>query len=178
LTESFDCGLDTSITGTADDGSQWPYLPRERYTDFYTNGPNVNRIKSVQNPDGTMTLYQYVQAADGSQTNTVATGAPDSTGSNIVDGTTNVTVLGPLGQMVSQTSIDARSGIVLVQDVWTNYDQFARPQQVTHLDGTTELTSYDCCGIATTTDRDGVVTAYTYDAMKRPIATTRWVSPR
>jgi len=142
-------------------------------TKFYTSGPNSNRVQSVLSPDGTMTIYQYAQAADGRQTNTVSSGQPNSGLTAIIDGTTDVTVLGPLGQSVSHTVFDVLSGIVLAQDVWGNYDSFSRPQQVTHLDGTTELTSYDCCGVASTTDRDGVVTTYAYDAMKRLIAATR-----
>ena len=38
---------------------------------------------------------------------------------------------------------------------------------MTHLDGTYEETAYGCCGIDSTTARDGVVTAYSHDALGR-----------
>ena len=40
---------------------------------------------------------------------------------------------------------------------------------MTHLDGTTEYTHYDCCGLDHTVDKDGVSTDYLYDPAKRQI---------
>ncbi|HEV2208259.1 MAG TPA: hypothetical protein VG167_05750, partial [Verrucomicrobiae bacterium] len=142
-------------------------------TKYFTNGPNLGRVSSVQNPDGTMSFYTYIQATDGSQTNTVSTGAPNTGGTAIIDGTTDLTILGPVGQLISHTVIDILSGIVLTQDAYSNYDTLNRPQQVTHLDGTTEFTHYDCCGIDYAIDRDGVTNYLGYDAIKRPITNTR-----
>jgi RHS repeat-associated protein len=138
---------------------------------YYTNGANIGRVKSITNPDGTMIIYQYALAGDGTQTNTVSTG--QTTGTTITDGTQDVTVLGPYGQMISHTVTDISSTILLVQDIYSNFDSFSRPQQVTHLDGTTEYIAYNCCNLDNTTDRDGVITYYTYDAMKRRIGTIR-----
>jgi hypothetical protein len=143
-------------------------------TKYFTNGPNVNRVQSVQNPDGTMVLYQYAQAGDGSQTNTVWSGQPNSGGTSIIDGTMDVTVIGPVGQMVSHTVSDIVSGgTVLQKDLFSSYDSFNRPQQVSHLDNTTEITHYDCCETDYAVDRDSVTNFYGYDAMKRPITSTR-----
>jgi RHS repeat-associated protein len=142
-------------------------------TQYYTNGPNLGRVESVTNPDGTMTIYQYSQATDGSQTNTVSTGQPDGLGATITNGTQDVTILGPYGQMISHTVIDIASSITVLQDIYGNYDSFSRPQQVSHLDGTTEYMAYTCCALDHTIDRDGVTTYYTFDAMKRQTATVR-----
>jgi RHS repeat-associated protein len=142
-------------------------------TKYFTNGVNSGRIMSVQNPDGTMSLYSYGVAADGSQTNTVSTGQPNSGGTAIVDGAESVTVLGPVGQMILHTEADIASGILTADDIYDNYDYLGRPQQVSHLDGTTEQTQYACCGVDNTTDRDGVVTQYLYDAMKRQVGSSR-----
>jgi len=142
-------------------------------TKYYTSGINSNRIASVTNPDGTMSIYNYGWAADGSETNIVDTGQPNGGGTAIIDGTESVTILGPLGQMISHTESDIASGIITVQDTYGNYDSLNRPQQVTHLDGTTDQTQYACCGVDNTTDRDGVVTQYLYDDMKRPVGSTR-----
>jgi len=142
-------------------------------TTYYSTGLNTNRVQSVLHPDGTMQIYTYTNAADGTETNIVYSGVPNSGHTAIVDGTETITVVGPVGQMVSSTQIDIASGITTAQDTYGNYDPFSRPQTVTHLDGTSETTTYSCCGVDTTVDRDGVTTYYQYDAAKRLINTTR-----
>lgn len=53
-------------------------------------------------------------------------------------------------------------------------DGFGRVTKVQHLDGTTESTSYDtCCGVTARTDREGIVTTYVYDEMRRVKEETR-----
>ena len=145
----------------------------DTYTAYFTNGANVNRPKSVQKPDGTLTLYAYDVAADGTQTNTVWSGVPNYDKTAVVDGNKTVTILGPVGQMISYTQTDIRSVITLANDVYGELDSLNRPQLVTHLDGTTEQTVYNCCGIDYTIDRDGVTTQYYYDDAKRQVATLR-----
>ena len=142
-------------------------------TKFYTSGENTNRVKSIENSDGTMQFFEYVRATDGSTTNTVYTGRPNEGKTAIVDGTKSVTIRGPLGQMMVQNVIDIASGLTLSTELYSNYDEFARPQRVTHLDGTYEDTQFACCGVDSTTDREGVVTYYVYDALKRQTASIR-----
>ncbi len=142
-------------------------------TGYFTNGFNAGRLQSVQKPDGTLTLYAYDIAADATQTNTVWSGAPNSDKTAVVDGTKTVTIMGPVGQIISYTQTDIRSGITLANDVYGNYDSLSRPQLVTHMDGTTEQKYYSCCGIDYTVDRDGVTTQYYYDDAKRQVATFR-----
>ncbi len=142
-------------------------------TGYFTNGFNAGRLQSVQKPDGTLTLYAYDIAADATQTNTVWSGAPNSDKTAVVDGTKTVTIMGPVGQIISYTQNDIRSGITLANDVYGNYDSLSRPQLVTHMDGTTEQKYYSCCGIDYTVDRDGVTTQYYYDDAKRQVATVR-----
>ncbi|MGH7972226.1 MAG: hypothetical protein ACREIC_26230, partial [Limisphaerales bacterium] len=132
-----------------------------------------NRVASVQNPDRTMAIYTYALAADGSQTNTISTGQPNGGGTAVIDGTTDVTILGPVSQPISHTVSDVVSGIVISQDIYGNYDTLNRPQQVTHLDGTTEWTHYACCGPDYVVDRDSTTNYFGYDAMKRQITSTR-----
>jgi RHS repeat-associated protein len=142
-------------------------------TKFFTAGSNSNKVQSVLQPNGTMSIYAYGQAVDGGQTNTAWSGQPDAGRVNIIDGTKDVTVLGPVGQLITHTNLDIASGMILARDTYGNYDTLNRPQQVTHLDGTTEFTYYACCGIDNSIDKDGVVTTYTYDAMKRQVASIR-----
>ena len=135
---------------------------------FYTNETNQYAMQTVLRPDGTMTAYNYITNAS-YQTNITVTGQPDASHSFIVDGVSNVTVLNASGYPVSAASYDVLSGNVLSANSYSNYDSYARPQQVTHLDGTTEYTQYSCCGLSSTTDRDNLTKAYLYDTDQRPL---------
>jgi RHS repeat-associated protein len=137
-------------------------------TKYYTSGPNIFRVQSVANPDGTMAFYDYASSTNGWQTNTVSTGQPNSRGTVIADGTQTTTILDSFGQTVLVTVRDlASGGTILRQDAYGNFDALDRAQLVTHLDGTTETFDYDCCHLAGSVDRDGVATGYLYDAAKR-----------
>jgi RHS repeat-associated protein len=135
---------------------------------FYTSGPNQFALQAVLRPDGTMSTYNYITNAL-YRTNITVTGQPDSTGSYVVDGVSNVTVLNVSGYMVSAASYDVLSGYALSTDTYGNFDSYGRPQQVTHLDGTTDYTQYACCGLESTTDPDGLGTLFNYDTDKRSV---------
>lgn len=137
-------------------------------TKYYTSGVNTNRVQSIERPDRTMTIVEYAQAVNGSQTNTVYTGQPNGSKTAITNGTKEVTILGPLSEMISRTVTDIASTILLSADTYSNYDEFNRPTRVTHLDGTYEDTIYACCGLDSTIDRDGVITQYHIDTIVRP----------
>jgi RHS repeat-associated protein len=137
-----------------------------RITRYYTNGSFASLPKSVFEPDRTLTTYEYATNAT-ARTNLVWRGAPDANTNAVISGTKTVTVLGLAGQMISRTVSDIATGVVLSQDTYSEEDEFLRPQRVTHLDGTSELTEYGCCGVDSSTDRDGVVTTYLYDGLGR-----------
>jgi RHS repeat-associated protein len=140
---------------------------------FYTNGPNQFLPEAIIFPDGTMTAYNYI--TNGTyRTNIMVTGQPDPTYTYIVDGTSNRTVLNQWGYTVSSASWDVRSGLPLSQDTYANFDTNGRPQQVTHLDSTTEYTYYTCCVVDYTADRDGVTNIFLYDTDKRQFGYTKF----
>jgi RHS repeat-associated protein len=149
-------------------------------TRYYTNGWNFDKLQSVLRPDGTMTLYQHLQAdySGGAYTNLqnttniVISGQPDGGLTSIVDGTTNITILTPLGQTVSTKSIDIASGIVISSQTYSDSDSYGRPQKVTFLDGSYDYTVYTCCGGGINTNREGTVTTSQYDDLQRLVATT------
>ncbi|MGA2854442.1 MAG: hypothetical protein ABSE90_09990, partial [Verrucomicrobiota bacterium] len=135
---------------------------------FYTSGPNQFALQSVIRPDGTMTAYNYI--TNGLyQTNITVNGQANGSYSGVVDGVSNVVVLNYSGYTVSSAAYDVRSGVLLSSDTYGNFDSYGRPQQVTHLDNTTEQFTYDCCGLDTTVDKDGVTTEYLYDPARRQI---------
>jgi RHS repeat-associated protein len=144
-------------------------------TKYYSSGTWQGQVQSVDNPDGTMTLYSYSENA-GQKTTTRTSGEPNSTKTAILNGTQTTTVETSLGQNVSETVryVSGGSvGIVLATDTWSNFDTYGRPQRVTHLDGSFEDTVYGCCGVTSSTDRDGVATQYLSDVLKRPTGFTR-----
>ena len=58
--------------------------------------------------------------------------------------------------------MNGQVGHLLAREVSSDFDEFHRARRVTHLDGTFEDTTYACCGVETSTARDGVVTTYLY----------------
>jgi len=139
-----------------------------------TSGTFKGELQSVENPDGTMQLYSYdLNGAGTLRTNIVKSGVPNGGKTDITDGTKSITLIGSIGEVIWRTNIDIGSGIVLSSENYSYADALKRSYTVTYLDGTTESVSYACCGLDTTTDRDGVVTQYTFDALKRQVASTR-----
>src|SRR5206468_2447222 len=124
--------------------------------------------------DGTMELYEYATDNGHYHTNTVWSGQPNSTRTAIVDGTKTITATGPVGQMLWRAVVDVGSGITTSYETYSDYDAWNRPQKVTYLDGTYDYTVYSsCCGLQTVTNREGTVTAYTYDDQKRLSTVTK-----
>jgi RHS repeat-associated protein len=153
----------------------WAY-PLNLFTtnQYYSSGPNQGRLKSIVHPDGTFTTYDYTNDPSGLYlTNVTASGQPNSTFTAVTDGTTNWSVVNLGGYPVLSVTKDIASGIITAQETYSNFDNFGRPGRVTHLDGTYEDTTYACCGVDTTIDRDGVTTQYLRDAAKRLTAQTR-----
>ncbi|MGA1495634.1 MAG: hypothetical protein ACO37D_09590, partial [Rhodothermales bacterium] len=140
-------------------------------TKYYTTGSNANRIKSQKQPDGTLSLYQYVD--NGTRTTTVAAGQPNGTDSAIVDGTQTVTVIDALGYLVSRTVTDIASGITIASQVHSNTDEFGRPRTTSFMDGSQEDSEFACCGLDTFTDRSGLTTQYWYDELGRLTASSQ-----
>jgi RHS repeat-associated protein len=151
----------------------------------YTAGTCTNlfrygRPRSASHLDGTVTIYDYGTNSAGQLFVTNCTGVIGGSGSwtepgnvaNIVDGTKTVTISDSLGRILSKTSIDILSGDTISSATYTYLDATVsgRDYQVVDLAGRTNTFTYDCCGLESATDPDGVVTDYNYDAMKRPVS--------
>jgi len=145
-------------------------------TKKYTSGGNLHRISSIKRPDGTMSFFTYSETST-NRTTTETSGQPNGGETAVQEGVQTVTIINIHGHLVSRTvkSIAGGSvGATLASEVYSEHDDFGRPEKVTFLDGTFARTDYDsCCGLASTTPRDGVVTEYFYDEMRRIIATKR-----
>jgi RHS repeat-associated protein len=133
-------------------------------------------------PDGTLTLRS--NTLDGVFTTCVGVPSPGWTwsemlntdwteGPDVADGTLTTTVVGTWGELLSESVEDVGSQKLLDYRTCTDYDPMRRGHTTHYLDGTTETSQYDCCGLSTTTDRDGVVTHYSNDDARRQVATLR-----
>ncbi len=144
-------------------------------TKMFTNGFNRYEVQSVLRPDKTIEISQpgpvVLYSTNLFRTNIVLQGQPDSAGTNILQGIKTVTVIGSRGETRSRIVSDVPSGLVLSSEAY-GYDGYNRLTNTTYLDGRSSTTSYDCCAISSSTDREGMVTSYTVDALKRVITST------
>lgn len=124
----------------------------------------------VQRPDGTGDVYEYGTIGT-TTTNIVWSGHLDQSGTNVDAGTETIQILGQAGQVLTNTVIDVRSGLVTDQELYS-YDYQNHLTNTVYLDGTTSEATYDCCTMTSSQARDGTTTYYTYDALQRLIAST------
>jgi RHS repeat-associated protein len=143
-------------------------------TKWYTNGVFKGKLWSVERPIGTMDIHTYAYYTNVSGlaflTNTVCTGAPDASKSNIISGTKTITVLAAINRPISKTVVDIESaGITLASETYSEPDAYDRPRKTTFLDGTWSWTEHaDCCGAGgTETNREGTVIYHYKDGLKR-----------
>jgi RHS repeat-associated protein len=132
----------------------------------------LGRPVSELRPDGTMTTYAYVADAN-TLTTTTHSGQANGTGSAVAAGTRTVLVETLLGKMVNRDVYDYPADILLTSEVVTATDALGRPTRIDFLDGTFELRSYACCGLDQVTDRQGISTHYSYNALGQVDAESR-----
>jgi len=144
----------------------------------YLGGLFEGRVKSIIRPDGTMSIYQYQYVPSGGGSNlitTVSTGQPNGGGTAIANGTKTVTTANQAGVTIREETHDItdENDTLLAWSEAVSIDDFGRATQINYSDGTSVTNVYGCCGISSTTDREGNTTAYAYDALKRLATTTR-----
>lgn len=139
----------------------------------YQTDPFIGRPRRVVNPDGTASLTLYVLDANGISTTTAKTGAPNAALTDIVDGTSTVTVTNAAGQVTEETVADMASTEVLSSWVATEFDSVGRPTRLDYTDDTYITRDYACCGLSAERDRTGLVTDYHYDDLGRQYEVVR-----
>ncbi len=147
------------------------------YRNTDTNGASAGRTAYVINPDGTMTLYGYYSetipdpgySGDGAppqiqvQRTTTYSGQPDSSFQNVISGRVSNEIQDTFGNLVSRAEFDISTGALLASEIVTARDAFGRPTRIDYLDGSFITRTYDCCGLAEETDREGITTTYNTD---------------
>lgn len=126
-------------------------------TTKYSSG----KISSVQNPDGTMTLY-YSSVDMGEVTNVEWTGEPNSGGTAIVAGTKTTRVEDEDGKLLTGEQRDIASNLVLESYEVASWDAKNRPTEIEYSDGTTEEKTYGAHGVTGEKTRQGEEFTYTY----------------
>ena len=147
-------------------------------TRSYLAGSFEGKLLSVTHPDGTMSIYQYeyIESDGGSNLITsVSTGQANGEGAAIVNGSKAVTRVNQSGTIVREETHDIADGhdTLIAWSQAVAFDDFGRATQINYSDATSVSTTYGCCGVLSITDREGTITTYAYDALKRLSSTTR-----
>jgi RHS repeat-associated protein len=121
---------------------------------------------TINRPDGTVINFSYPneQEADKNDNNYILS-------TNLVD---------TWGNPLLYSTADYQTGVILTRDsyIYTNLNgTYLDPLRRTHneIDLAGRVTQYsysDCCGLSSVIDPDGILTDYTYDILKRQIAST------
>jgi YD repeat-containing protein len=141
-------------------------------TRHYLTGIFSSQLQSVKRPDGILQLHEY-STNSLFRTETVSIGAATAGDTAVTNGTSTVTVIDKAGRTLSRTDVDIATGTVLARETYEDFDPDGRPGRVTYLDGTHTETTPGCCGPESTRDRDGTLTTYAYDELRRLLAESR-----
>ena len=156
------------------------------YNPFSDTSPDSWRIKSITHPDGTMDSYAYLYGtytpnADPTQPGTFALDSGPDILERIKHGTVSSSwgvaykslgeqnIYNELGDLLEQSTHVSVGGGYYARMGWTvrTYDEFGHVLMESHLDGTRMDNTWDCCGKASETDRQGIFRSFTYDDLGR-----------
>ena len=117
---------------------------------------------------------------NGILTTITKSGAPNPAGTDIIAGTTTTTTTTTtsiFGKTITSITTDVETALTTSSMANSNVDLFGRPLTTTYFPGTAYSYSthrtYSCCGISSQTDRNGILTIYALDDLKRTVKTTR-----
>ncbi len=146
--------------------SVWEYADPE--SEFYGD------VYASSHVDGTGRIWKAVRQEDGSIEITDARGALNdvSAPTTVLAGTLTVKHADQFGVLLDEVVVDVESGLVVAQTFYSDFDSYGRAQRLDYLDGTYGTRFFACCGLESVTGRDGLITTYAYDDLKRVEYTT------
>ena len=171
--ETWDCVATTPATTNWNDPAN--LITRSfTYTASNTNGASVGQTAKVINPDGTMSEYFYYTEFINDPfytgnnttpkieiTRTVTlSGRPNTNQTSVIDGTRSEQVVDALGNSLWRRDYDLASDALTGSETTTTRDWLGRATRIDYLGGSYVTRTYDCCGLAQETDREGVTTSY------------------
>jgi len=142
---------------------------------FVRTSSTLQPLRS-QRPDGTLSIQRGdLQTVGYSE---VLEGQPDAAGTSIAEGTYTYTTTGNWGEKLYQetrtVSADGNRNWTLIEAATFNYlDELGRSHTVIGLDARPRTVLYDCCGLTSETDADGVPTTYLLDPLRHRIGSVR-----
>lgn len=140
--------------------------------DTYATVALAGKPHRIIAPDGTMQLYEYSDSVN--RVTTVYSGQPNGDFSAVINGTKTVTTTSPSGGVVSRYTYDIALGDSYALDWETSaFDGLGRPTSTSYAGVAATSINYDCCGVESTVDRDGVTTTHIHDALHRDVGTLR-----
>lgn len=172
-TETWDCVATTPAATNWNDPANL-ITKSFTYATSDTNGASVGQTAKVINPDGTMTLYAYYSESitdpyytgtntppklDTTRTVTWS-GQPNANFTAVISGTRSEQVVDALGNSLWRREYDIASGALTGSETTTTRDYLGRATRIDYLGGTYVTRTYDCCGLAQETDREGLTTTY------------------
>ena len=134
------------------------------------------RVKSIQFPDGTVELHTHALHGDNLVT-TIDKGVGSLSG--VTDGTRTVSTFTKHDTLIKEVVSDIASGIVLSTKEAIAFDADDQPTRWAFDNNPDDYSEVlkGCCGIDSERSRDGIVTTYTRDGLKRPkTATSRGIT--
>ena len=144
---------------------------------FHVGGWLNNKTAWSRHSDSTRTAYSYRSNGLGQVTTTLSGQADPANATNILVGTRTSTTTDGSGHTLTNMSWAVTNGLdqgILVACDRFVYDSQGRLLDTYRLDGSHTTQTYsDCCGVDTVTDREGLTTSNTYDALHRLTSTTR-----
>jgi RHS repeat-associated protein len=148
----------------------------ETYKAYYAfgNGTSVSagRIAWETHRDGTATTYTFSNEGGGhikvTRRNGAATGVGDAAAPVITAGTETQTTYNGFWKAYAETTSDIE-GFITSFWVGTNIDLYGRPEKIEYngISNDYSTSVETCCGLASRRDRNGTVTTYSHDLLKR-----------
>lgn len=135
-------------------------------------GINHRRTLETLQADRTRTYYSYSDSPSGLIV--TITSGETNVSAQVTNGRQTVETWGAAGELLSRIEKPIIGGSLWNQisaenNIYT--DDLRRSYKSISLDGQTNTFEYACCGLSSTTDKDGVVMTYFYDEWRRPLET-------
>ena len=137
----------------------------------------AGRLASAAYPDGTVGKHTYSMEG-ANRVETVERGAGSVTA--VTAGTRTRSTYAPGDRLIEETVADIASGVVISSRLAVAFDSLGRPTKWVHDNDPADYsgTVHGCCGLERGRARDGTVTAYVNDGLKRVAASTATTGSR
>lgn len=150
---------------------------------YYEGGIHDSKPRSVETPDGQISIYEY--SSDGSSTIEFSGAQAAGSAQDVSKGLKQTTLRNEFGNVIAENVRSYPGDLLVEQKDATSIDAFGRVTSwdlkrgtggagsiATETYASTSLT-YGCCGIANEIDAAGILTMYQYDGLKRRNGITR-----